>query len=1278
MTAENDSNQNEQRNSSAVSIAIVPDEQPNTSEAVRSLEEVIKLSLALLSPAFFCFLSQQTMVDPVTTAEGNSYERENIKKHFVQEKTDPITKAALIDHTLIANYLLKNIIESHNTLVTNISKATQEVLKKIDAQKLEIKDLFAKCASLKTSLAAYRDLAKECELDDEKQEAVADKKEDFSFILNHFKAIQEEITAATNEFDCPISMDTMADPCMASDGHTYERAEIAEWFRNKKISPKTGMNLQNKNFMPNHNLRQLIEGGYLTRLAGLSKSVSDAHQVALKALEAQVQMIHALSAQIDSKTAHLERCKFAEQAQKKQQEAIGIIVLDFVSKMEDFLKIQPAMEWWSKNAAAGFVGEVIQAIIEGPDAYQRLIEEPEEHLLTSAVTVFVSRYVQEHEDLWKLHGYPNFAKRLRDALYRTKYEGKSKEFIKKLFKKKPKEKKDSIQIEAEEKEEASDRIYIHNVACQTFQLPIVCDYFTGRSKPLADMDKTLTARHVNIITGPSGIGKTQLAVRYAHEKKAHYQAILWFDIKADLDIQFILLAEMWCSLKKPTPKEAITAAYLYLQDRRTLLVFDNVSYAESLIPYLPPNPTAKNFHLLITSENIDFGCTIPLKLSGLTFKEACDFVHQRLPDATEKEISTLLETVSDLPLTLSQAIAYVVGEHRLLEEYLQQVAELRREFAKGLPDLTNSSEQSAVTTDAVSGGSNITVHSVFLNFFCIFRTIKPIYPAIVPILSACAYFAPTNIPIIWLETGLLGKARRADMYLFARFTSADVQQALVLLQRYGLLQPNRTDFLQIHPLVQEVIRYLLTPSEQELYIGRIEQSLALFSSNENNNSEEIIKPWQVCVPHLQAVTKHHFESGFEKDSRLALALTLLGSHYFNDLNQVQRARDLFEDAEVIVRSCADSDCLKDLDPSITLCELGNHYLLNDPIKLEKTCDLFKLALNIKEKIFFQKYSVSCHKIVEIQKENCEEDLNKIVIIMVQIGRMQCKLRNFQESEKYIKAALNIVMEAYGEVHQKTSMRFVDLGEIYYEMKAFKKACLAFEKALGIQENCLSLNHPNLVETLKKLGNALEASQNLLGAVKVFERALSIQERFFGQNDYTETGFLLRRLAVSYARIGSFKTQTELLERALKLQEKQAGSDDSTKFFEILVELTIAYRNLKKNKLALYAAQRAYQIYRKNSHHSLKNLKQATEYIKMLRDFFGNQLEDEPPKTKQRSPSVVAPHASFLAPPLQYKTVESKEVNLAVAQNFEDKPNDGDRRHNRKRRENIGISIARPG
>lgn len=60
------------------------------------------------------------------------------------------------------------------------------------------------------------------------------------------------------EYICPITMEIMTDPVSCSDGHTYERKAIAQWFTQNVTSPKTGLPLPNKNLVPNHSLRALI------------------------------------------------------------------------------------------------------------------------------------------------------------------------------------------------------------------------------------------------------------------------------------------------------------------------------------------------------------------------------------------------------------------------------------------------------------------------------------------------------------------------------------------------------------------------------------------------------------------------------------------------------------------------------------------------------------------------------------------------------------------------------------------------------------------------------------------------------------------------------------------------------------------------------------------------------------------------------------------------------------------------------------------------------------
>lgn len=51
----------------------------------------------------------------------------------------------------------------------------------------------------------------------------------------------------------------MTDPVIASDGFTYERKALQEWFKRSNHSPLTGAVLANINIIPNHALRHTIE-----------------------------------------------------------------------------------------------------------------------------------------------------------------------------------------------------------------------------------------------------------------------------------------------------------------------------------------------------------------------------------------------------------------------------------------------------------------------------------------------------------------------------------------------------------------------------------------------------------------------------------------------------------------------------------------------------------------------------------------------------------------------------------------------------------------------------------------------------------------------------------------------------------------------------------------------------------------------------------------------------------------------------------------------------------
>ena len=61
------------------------------------------------------------------------------------------------------------------------------------------------------------------------------------------------------EMLCPISSDIMRDPVICTDGHTYERATIAEWVRRRATSPLTNEALAEPVMLiPNHALRSSL------------------------------------------------------------------------------------------------------------------------------------------------------------------------------------------------------------------------------------------------------------------------------------------------------------------------------------------------------------------------------------------------------------------------------------------------------------------------------------------------------------------------------------------------------------------------------------------------------------------------------------------------------------------------------------------------------------------------------------------------------------------------------------------------------------------------------------------------------------------------------------------------------------------------------------------------------------------------------------------------------------------------------------------------------------
>ena len=64
---------------------------------------------------------------------------------------------------------------------------------------------------------------------------------------------------APKAFLCPILHEVMADPVLAADGHTYERAAIGRWFHKSNASPMTGQRVKSREVLPNFTIKSMIQ-----------------------------------------------------------------------------------------------------------------------------------------------------------------------------------------------------------------------------------------------------------------------------------------------------------------------------------------------------------------------------------------------------------------------------------------------------------------------------------------------------------------------------------------------------------------------------------------------------------------------------------------------------------------------------------------------------------------------------------------------------------------------------------------------------------------------------------------------------------------------------------------------------------------------------------------------------------------------------------------------------------------------------------------------------------
>ena len=362
--------------------------------------------------------------------------------------------------------------------------------------------------------------------------------------------------------------------------------------------------------------------------------------------------------------------------------------------------------------------------------------------------------------------------------------------------------------------------------------------FTGRNAVLEQLHDELTeegkaAVLARALYGLGGVGKTQVALEYAHRYQANYDLIWWIPAEQPQAIS-LALADLAGHLGIRADDNAAKAADAALERLRRdtagrwLLVFDNAGDPEDLERYLP----AGSGHVLITSRNRGWAHRAePLEVDVFARAESTAHLMRHVPGLDPHDAEKISSAVGDLPLAIEQAAAWLAETGMPAGLYVERLAtqaasalSLNKPFDYALP---------------VAATWNLSLDRL-----------RQRTPAAVRLLQILAFCSPGPISM----TLLYSDEMNAALLPFDEALSEKLMVGRVIgdISRLALVKVDPgANSLQIHRLVQAVIRSQMTEAEQGEARHEVHKILAGARPQQGETDDPANWPtYDIIWPHL--------------------------------------------------------------------------------------------------------------------------------------------------------------------------------------------------------------------------------------------------------------------------------------------------------------------------------------------------------------------------------------------------------------------------------------------
>ena len=616
--------------------------------------------------------------------------------------------------------------------------------------------------------------------------------------------------------------------------------------------------------------------------------------------------------------------------------------------------------------------------------------------------------------------------------------------------------------------------------------------FTGRSGELDRLDAILMRDKPAAVTqasvgraavqGMGGVGKTSLAVEYAHRYRSLYAGVCWCPAETRAGL-LTALASLAVTLGAATADEAdvekaAKAALRRLAEQRAtwLLVYDNVPAPDATVDLLP----SAGARLLITSRFSDWSeLAEEVALDVLPLEEAVAFLQNRTGRGYAGA-QTLAEVLGRLPLALDHAAAYCKRTQMRFADYAAKASSLIAAAPRGAgyPRSVAATFDLAIT-EAVAQ--------------C------PASEALTTYLAQCA---PERIPMILVEGAIEDETERME---------ALAALAEVSLVRHDPFEDG-TPAVTVHRLVQAVAR--ARSEANGTAQGAVERLIARLAPIYPEDSDAYSNPrsWALCAqltPHLPA------RYG-PADASVSDLLNRAGCYFLGRAAHSQAAV-LLRDALAMREKVLGPD---HPDTATSLHNLA--LLLRDQGDLAGARPLFERALAIREKVLGPEHP------------DTATSLSNLAGLLRDQGDL-AGARPLHER------ALAIREKVQGPEHRETGTSVNDLAVVLQAQGDLAGARPLYERALAINEKALGPEHPGTATSVNNVASLLQDQGDFAGARPLLERALAISEKALGP-EHPDTAASLNSLANLLADQGDLAAARPLYERALAIYERALGPE----------------------------------------------------------------------------------------------------------------------------------------